>query len=138
MSRSIKSCPGPEHIREVEYDRPNPDSAADQTSAITQAAEAEASAVAQGDILSAEILKAEQQISHLRIERTARLAEMREQRRLGSEDRDRAEWLEQMDQQMESVYQDYSDQITTETQRLNDLQARRAAIDADGTSAEQN
>ncbi|MGB5736786.1 MAG: DUF4124 domain-containing protein [Thiohalocapsa sp.] len=134
---SDQPCPGPEHIREVEYDRSNPDSAA-QTTANTQAAEADASATAQADILSTEILKTEQQINHLQIERTARMAELREQRRLGSEDRDRAAWLAQMDQQMESVHQDYSDQITTASQRLNDLQARRAALGAGGTSAEPN
>jgi len=137
---SDEPCSGDEQVREVEYDPSPPDSNQNepaQTSGNAQTTEDEASAIAQSRVLDTEILEAKQQISRLQIERTTRLAEMREQRRLGSEDRDRAAWLEQMDQKIESTYQDYSAQIITATARLNDLKARRAALGVGGQSLEQ-
>lgn len=125
---SDQPCTGPERIRDVEYDQPSGSSQTRNAEAAVQDEEAESGAVAQADVLNTEILKTEQQISRLEIERTTRLAEMREQRRLGSEDRNRAAWLQQMDQKMESTYQDYSAQIITATERLNELKARRAAL----------
>jgi len=124
---SDQPCTGPERIRDVEYDQPSGSQTRNAEAAL-QDEEAESGAVAQADVLNTEILKTEQQISRLQIQRTTRLAEMREQRRLGSEDRDRAAWLKKMDQEMESTYQDYSAQIITATERLNELKARRAAL----------
>jgi len=126
---SDQPCTGPERIRDVEYDQPSGNQTRNAEAAL-QDEEAESGAVAQASVLDTEILKTEQQISRLQIERTTRLAEMREQRRLGSEDRDRAAWLQQMDQKMESTYQNYSAQIITATERLDALKERRAALGA--------
>jgi hypothetical protein len=127
---SDQPCTGPEHIREVEYDQPSGSQTRDAVAG--QEDEARSGAVAEASVLDTEILKTEQEISRLKIERTARLAEMREQRRLGSEDRDRAAWLQQMDQKMESTYQEYSARIITATERLNALNERRAALGVGG------
>jgi hypothetical protein len=124
---SDQPCTGPERIRDIQYDQPS-GSQTNAAETVLQDENADSGAVAQADVLDTEILKTEQEISRLQIERTARLAEMREQRRLGSEDRDRAAWLQQMDQKMESTYQDYSARIITATDRLNELKARRAAL----------
>ena len=130
---SDQPCTGSERIRDVEYDQPGGNQTRNAEAALRDM-EAESGAVAQASVLDTEILKTEQQISRLQIERTTRLAEMREQRRLGSEDRDRAAWLQQMDQKMESTYQDYSAQIITATERLNALKERRAALGVGGQS----
>lgn len=125
---SDRPCTGEEHKRTLEFDQP---SAAESSKAEAdmRAKETASDALARTSVLDTEILKTEKHITHLRIERDARLAEMRQQRLLGSEDRDRAAWLNQMNQEMESVYQDYSAQIVAATERLNDLKARRAALD---------
>lgn len=91
----------------------------------------QADAVAEANLLDDQILQTEQQITRLRIERDARVAEIRQQRFNVTEDRDVTAWEMKMDQEIKSVHQDYSARIVSENAQLDSLGARRAVLIGD-------
>ncbi len=122
---SDQPCAGEERKVDIRYNEPNQAQTLEAQSA-DQAAEA--GAIAEADLLDTQILNTQKEISRLQTERSARLAEMKQQRDIGSEERDQAAWIASQNAQIESVYQDYTARIVTATARLDDLQARRAAL----------
>lgn len=124
---SQEPCAGQERTLDIEYDRPSR-AQGEAAAAAAQGAQMQAGAIAQAAVLDREILASEERLTNLKIQRDARLAELKQQRDIGSETLDQAAWLAGMNQQIESVYQDYSDRIVAEDARLDELRAQRAAL----------
>jgi hypothetical protein len=122
-------CSGQERKVDVQYDQPGqvPTDSAPST-APPEVEIRQADAVAEANLLDDQILHIEQQISRLQIERDARVAELRQQRVVGTENRDVTTWETKLDQEIESVYQHYSDRIISENAKLERLRDRRAAL----------
>jgi hypothetical protein len=131
---SEEPCAGQERKIDVQYDEPSGnDAAAAQEAA--QAEENAAGAVAQAAVLDAQILEKQQEIAQLRVERAARVAELRQRRFEGTEQLDQNAWQAQMTQQIASVYEDYSARIVNASADLSALQSQRAALGAPGPAS---
>jgi hypothetical protein len=125
VTYSDQPCGSAEKRIDVDYARPE----APQGAATAAGdAEVQADRVAQAQLLDTEILKAEQRISRLQIERDGRIAELRRERYAGTEDLDQQAWQAKMDQRIGAVAAEYQDTIDTEQARLAELQAKRAAL----------
>ncbi len=114
--------PGETHI-EVDYQ-----SAAPGADAAAQAAQSQAGAVAQAQVLDTEILNSRQHISRLQDAQRVRIAELRQARFQGNDQLDAAAFRAQMDAEIQATANRYQTEIDQEATRLADLQARRAAL----------
>ena len=114
---------------EVDYDKQ--DSAqAGAAAADARASEAQAGHAAEARLLDTEIFNSKQRLSELPIRRAGEIARLRQEVRAGSESRDLAAWQAEMTAKAEAMATRYQTLIDTEQARLDDLLARRAALDA--------
>ncbi|MGE5155840.1 MAG: DUF4124 domain-containing protein [Bdellovibrio bacteriovorus] len=125
---SDQPCGTQERQINLQYDQPSA-AQATEAGAAARAAEAAADQAAETNLLDTEILNAEKALSQLETERDAAVAALRAQRDAGTEGLDQDAWVAQMNAKMESTYQDYTNEIINAHSRLNDLRARRAALD---------
>ena len=95
-----------------------------------RASEAQAGHAAEARLLDTEIYNSRQRLSELPIRRAGEIARLRQEVRAGSESRDLAAWQAEMTAKAEAVATRYQNLINTEQARLDDLLARRAALDA--------
>jgi hypothetical protein len=128
-------CTGQEQKVDIQYDQSGqtgqvPTDAA-ASSAPTFIEDRQADAVAEANLLDNQILQTEQQITRLQIEREAQVAALKQRLFTGTEDRDVTAWKMKLDQEIESVYQNYSARIVSENAKLDSLRARRAALIGD-------
>lgn len=124
---SDQPCGAGERQMSLEYDQPSTAEESEATAA-AQDAEAVADREAEANLLDNEILKAEQDLSRLKTERAASVAELRAQRDAGSENLDQDAWVAEMNAKIESTYQDYTNEIIDAGSQLNALRAKRATL----------
>ena len=111
---------------EVDYDKQG----SAQAEADARASEAQAGHAAEARLLDTEIFNSKQRLSELPIRRAGEIARLRQEVRAGSESWDLAAWQAEMTAKAEAVATRYQTLIDTEQARLDDLLARRAALDA--------
>jgi len=124
---SEEPCGANEQRLEVGYN-PADNAEAAQAEGATKAEEAQASDVAEAELLDTEILNAQERITALEDERDARLAEIAKTTFSESEQLDEQAWKAQKEAAIQAVNTQYDGEIQTEQARLADLQTKRAAL----------